>query len=119
MFHQPISKIRIIRQVCSIKNKNSRNLNNISARFLIISKYVLAIPLKILYNYVFKFGIFPQCLKSAKIFPIYKQGDKTEVRNYRPLSILSNFSKVLKKLVYKRHDPEWHNPEWAQSRVGT
>ena len=48
----------------------------------------------------FEFGIFPDSLKTAKIIPIFKTGPKTDINNYRPISLLSNFSKILVKLIY-------------------
>ena len=47
-------------------------------------------------------GIFPDPLKIAKIIPVFKSGDKLKVSNYRPISILSPFSKLLEKIVYTR-----------------
>ena len=40
-------------------------------------------------------GIFPDSLKIAKVTPIFKSGDKDNVINYRPISILPAFSKFL------------------------
>ena len=56
----------------------------------------------ILFNACFDVGIFSTCLKAAKVVPVYKAGDKNEVTNYRPISILSIFSIILEKLVYTR-----------------
>jgi hypothetical protein len=47
-------------------------------------------------------GVVPSQLKIAKIMPIYKSGDKTVMDNYRPISLLDNFSKILEKVVYIR-----------------
>jgi hypothetical protein len=41
-------------------------------------------------------------MKIAKVRPLYKKGEKQEVCNYRPISILSVFSKILERLVYNR-----------------
>ena len=46
--------------------------------------------------------IFPDSLKTAKVAPIFKSGDKDNVSNYRPIFILPVFSKVLEKIMYNR-----------------
>jgi len=47
-------------------------------------------------------GMFPDKLKMAKIVRIYKNGDISLAGNYRPISLLSVFDKLLETLVYKR-----------------
>ena len=47
-------------------------------------------------------GIFPDSLKIAKVTPIFKSGDKDNVSNYRPISILPVFSKVLERIMYNK-----------------
>ena len=44
-------------------------------------------------------GIFPDSLKIAAVTPLFKSGDKTDVCNYRPISVLSTFSKIFEKVV--------------------
>ena len=45
-------------------------------------------------------GIFPSELKLARVVPIFKSGDPSLLTNYRPISVLSFFSKILEKIVY-------------------
>lgn len=60
----------------------------------------LTVPLLIIFNKSLTTGVFPAAWKTAYIIPIFKSGDKTSVRNYRPISILSQFGKIFEKLVY-------------------
>ena len=57
-------------------------------------------PLTYLINSSFECGIFPNELKLAKVIPTFKNGDKQDITNYRPISILSFFSKIFKKTMY-------------------
>jgi hypothetical protein len=47
-------------------------------------------------------GVVPSQLKIAKVIPIFKSGDQAALDNYRPISLLSNFSKILEKVVGNR-----------------
>ena len=53
-------------------------------------------------NNSFQKGCFPEHLKTARVVPIHKEGSKTDVANYRPISLLSSFSKIYEKLMHKR-----------------
>ena len=59
-------------------------------------------PLMHIFNRSLLTGTVPQTLKSAKVIPIYKSKDHHSVTNYRPISVLPSFSKVLEKVVYNR-----------------
>lgn len=47
-------------------------------------------------------GIFPEELKTAKITPIHKKGQSDDVNNYRPISMLNHFSKIVEKIIKTR-----------------
>ena len=55
-------------------------------------------PLAHIVNLYFSSGIFPDDMKIAKIIPLFKNGGKTDFTNYRPISILWQFSKIIVKL---------------------
>ena len=59
-------------------------------------------PLTYLINTSFSEGIFPSELKLARVVPIFKAGDPTEITNYRPISVLTLFSKVFEKIMYNQ-----------------
>ncbi|XP_065671914.1 uncharacterized protein LOC136089759 [Hydra vulgaris] len=46
-------------------------------------------------------GIFPERLKLARVTPIHKEGDRSNISNYRPISVLSIFSKILERNFWK------------------
>jgi hypothetical protein len=56
-------------------------------------------PLTILFNWSLGNGHFPSIWKRAHITPIHKSGDKADVRNYRPVSILSPVSRIFEDIV--------------------
>jgi hypothetical protein len=59
-------------------------------------------PLVHICNVSFKYGIFPDEMKIAKIKLLFKNGDKQDIQNYRPILVLSVFAKILEKLMYNR-----------------
>jgi hypothetical protein len=59
---------------------------------------VISKPLEILFNVSFSTGIVPSNFKIANVLPIYKNGSPTSTCNYRPISLLSVFNKLLEKL---------------------
>ena len=66
-----------------------------------ISKHIVK-PLTYIYNQSFLTGVIPNDLKIALVTPVFKANDKEEFNNYRPISVLSCFSKILEKIMYKR-----------------
>ena len=53
-------------------------------------------------NKFFTSGEFPDCLKQAKVSPIFKKGDPLNKKTTGPVSILPLLSKVYEKLLYNR-----------------
>ena len=101
MFLNPASAIEIccINQLNTNKSFGSEGLKQ-ALSYLCLRFFSPVIAT--LFYACFDFGNFPTCLKTAKVVPVYKAGDKNEVTNYRPISILSIFSKILQILVYTR-----------------
>ena len=58
-------------------------------------------PLTYVYNLCINHSCFPSDLKTAKVIPLQKAKDLTDINNYRPISVLSSISKPLEKHVHK------------------
>ena len=59
-------------------------------------------PLKYLFNLSIEKDVFPDDLKIARVTPIYKGEGSSDVSNYRPISVLPCFSKILERIMYNR-----------------
>ena len=89
------------RIISCLKNTRS-NLNSIPVfLFKKIASYV-SLPLSELINISFKDGVFPKCLKMARVTPLFKSGDKLSVNNFRPISIFNFYVKIFEKCMVNR-----------------
>ena len=65
-------------------------------------RHILATPLALIINLALKTNTYPDRWKIAKVIPILKKGSSQMFNNYRPISILPNFSKVMEQVLYKQ-----------------
>ena len=86
----------------SLKINKSPGYDDISFNVLKKCFSSLCEPLKYLFNLSIVKGIFPDDLRIAKVTPINKADDKSDLSNYRPISVLSCFSKILEWIMYNR-----------------
>lgn len=102
LFLTPCTSTEIINVVNSLSNSNSTGFDGYKTKILKNIITQIAVPLSDIFNISFQNGIFPEKLKYAKVTPIHKADDKHVINNYRPISILPVFSKILEKLMYAR-----------------
>ena len=95
-----VSEKKILKCLGRLGAKKATGLDGIPARFVRDSASIIACPLRRVINLSLIQGIVPDDLKSSRVVPIFIKNDKTEVRNYRPVSILSIISKVFERVVY-------------------
>ena len=78
-----------------LKNGEASGPNSIPIKLLKILDHNVSAHLSILINESFESGIFPNKLTIARVILVFKKGLSTIILNYRPISLLSIFSKIV------------------------
>jgi hypothetical protein len=94
-----MSEIRILNFINKMKPKSSFGEDCISNNVLKVIAPTIIQPLKHLINLSLKTGFFPDQLKIAKIIPIFKESSRNDFSNYRPISMLNTFSRLIESIV--------------------
>ena len=88
--------------ISNLKSNKANGPYSIPTKIIKLLKAVLSKPLEILFNLPFASGVVPDKFKIASVIPIYKKSSHNNLSNYRPISLLSIFNILLKKLMAKR-----------------
>jgi len=107
---KPIRPIRFTRNefrlaMISLSNKKSYGVDGIPQNVFKTAGQVLENELLEILNDFCENGM-DNSLKTARVIPLHKKGDKSELNNYRPVSNLSVFSKIYEKCLLKRLEDE-------------
>ena len=86
----------------SLKTKDSHGYNGISTRILKLSAPYIVSPITFIINKMLSSGIYPDRLKYSEVKPLFKSGNATDLAHYRPISLLTSFSKIFEKLIHQR-----------------
>ena len=95
-----ISKVFVEKQLSSMKRKKATGTDELPAGMIKDCAKAISKPLSYIVNLSLQTGVFPTVWKNAKITPVYKSGDTGKPENFRPISVLPIFSKILEKAVH-------------------
>ena len=99
MFFYPTCPQKIKRIISTLKPKLSSGWDGIPSFILKhLPKNVISI-LSYIFNQSLSQEKFISWFKHTKVIPLFKKGCPKDVSNYRPISLLSSFSKIIEKLV--------------------
>lgn len=84
----------------SLKDKFTAGVDMVPSFVVKDCACVFKEPLCILFNLILKTSVYPTLWKTSRICPVFKSGERSVVENYRPISIICNFSKVFEIILY-------------------
>ena len=102
MFVEPTNVFEVMNIVNDLQPNKAPGYDSYSPKVIKSVMHSIVQPLTDIFNMSFSSGIFPDRLKVARVTPIFKADDKQIVSNYRPVSVLPIFSKILERLMYNR-----------------
>ena len=91
----------VFKIINSLQNK-SAGPASIPVKLLKLIPDLITIPLCNIINLSFVSGSFPDPLKIVKVIPIHMNGSTQDMNNYRPISLLSIFDKIMEKIMHER-----------------
>ena len=96
----PVNEDFIYKELCKLNPSKSTGTDNIPARFVKDAASVFKKPIGHIINLSIEKNVVPKDLKNARVVPLFKKNKRSEVGNYRPVSVLSVVSKILERAVY-------------------
>ena len=97
----PITTQQVSSFIKNLDSTKATDLDGLGPRLLKTIKNIISPSIAAIINKSLTSGKFPNKLKIAKVFPIFKNGSKSDPSNYRPISILTTISKIFEKHVNK------------------
>ena len=102
LYFNPTSPLEIKRIITDLKSKNCSGIDGIPSKVLKCTPDNILWAVAHIFNLSLSNGEFIDAFKVAKVVPVFKKDSTYDVSNYRPISLLPVFSKILEKLVHKR-----------------
>ena len=100
MLFKTIDKKYVINAINQLKNGKASDPDKVTITLVKDVCESIAHPLMLIYNSSLVNGVFPDIWKLARVTSIYKSGPKTDLNNYRPISVKPVFSRILETLTH-------------------
>ena len=97
-----IAAPQIVKVIKKLINNKATGIDDISNKILKDNFNILSRYLEETFNFSIKTGVFPDEFKAGKVIPIFKSGEKEDLNNYRPNSVLPTVVRVFERLLYNQ-----------------
>jgi Notch-like protein len=101
MVNIPITDIKLKNTLISLNNNNSSGFDEIPNKIVQVGGNCISKLLAYIFNKSLFQGKFPDHLKFSTVTSLFKNNDSPQIKNYRPVSLLTSFSKTFEILIYQ------------------
>lgn len=98
----PTNEDSVYKIINSLNSTNSTGYDDINTKILKLCSRYLSRPLTHIINLSLFQGLFPTRLKFSIVKPLYKKGDKNDMNNYRPITLIPVISKIFERVMYDK-----------------
>ena len=102
IFLSPTNPLEIGKVIQSLQANKAEGPYSIPSNFLKLLSPTCSEIFSSIFNSCMNSGIYPSCLKTAKVIPVFKNDSALDPSNYRPISLLSNVNKIFEKILHSR-----------------
>ena len=99
---KPVTKSEVFKVLMSLKRSKSPGIDNIPPGTVKDAAKVIVHPILHIINLSLTTSTIPREWKVARCVPIFQSGNAKEFDNYRPISVLPVFSKILERVVHNQ-----------------
>ena len=99
---RPTSTNEVFSLLNKLKKSKAVGLDKISSRLIRECADLICKPLCYILNQSLNVGVFPDDWKCARVTPLFKQGERDDLNNYHPISVIPVIAKVFERIVYNQ-----------------
>ena len=99
---RPVSVTLVYNLLVKLSTSKATGMDNIAAKVLQMAASAVAPSLTEIFNMSIDTQQFPSEWKTAKVIPLFKNGQRSLLDNYRPISILPVVSKLMERILYNQ-----------------
>ena len=99
---RPTDSGQVLKLLNKLNKTKRAGLDKLSSRLIRECTDLISPHISISFNCCLTTGTFPDDWKLVKVTPIFKQGDRSDMNNYRPISVISAVAKVFERIVYNQ-----------------